>query len=359
MQPYTLAAASLEGIAWREVTKRASGAVVLAGVIAGGIFAIVAAVVGPSSELGAALLVIAVLAPGLALQQFWRTASFAASRAKTAAANDGYWAIGQTVAFGFLLWHGHVTVAESLVAWGAGAWLAAGLGILQLSVLPRVDLEAVRWARRWSVVGAWFAVASTTYTVGTLVVIIVIAAKTGSAGLGLFQTVQNLFGPISLFTIGAQSVFEPHLVRITKATNASGLHEARLFSLLLAASVTIYGVVLLLAARIVLTRVFGAAFAPAVILVLPTFLSFVLDAVSFGPMLQLRARAKGLQLSLAQAAATLTRVAAVTELAILGGLRGAAWGLVIGSGVGVIASWTLASATDRPHGGQSGARVTA
>ena len=149
MQPYTLAAAHLKRSAWRNVTRHASGAVVLAGVIWGGVFAVAAAVVGVSSDLGQALLVIAVLAPGLALQEFWRVASFAAQRARTAAANDGIWAIGQIVAFGVLLSSGTVTAAASLAAWGVGAWLAAGFGILQLSVTPRFDLAAIRWAREW------------------------------------------------------------------------------------------------------------------------------------------------------------------------------------------------------------------
>ena len=60
-------------------------------------------IVGVSSSLGQAFLAVAVLAPGLALQEFWRVASFAAQRARTAAANDLFWAIGQVAAFAFVL----------------------------------------------------------------------------------------------------------------------------------------------------------------------------------------------------------------------------------------------------------------
>lgn len=360
MQPFTLAAASLEGAAWRDITKRASGAVVLAGIIGGSVFAIVAAVVGTSSDLGRALLVIAVLAPGLALQEFWRVASFAASRARTAAANDGCWAIGQIVAFGLLLSNGHATVAGSLLAWGAPAWLAAGLGVRQLSVMPRVDLAAVRWVRQWGSVGAWFTLSSMTYTLGFFVIAIIIAAKTGRANLGRFQAVQNLFGPILLLTIGAQSVFVPHLVREIKRTGTNGLREARLYSLLMAGSVAAYGVALLLAARIVLTEAFGIAFAPAAVLVLPTLLAFILDAVNSGAALQLRAQARGGRLAVGQVAATVTRLVAVAVLVSIGGLRAAAWGLVIGSGVGAILFWILAYAANRRYGSsEAGVRARA
>ena len=85
MRPYTLEAASLEGDEWKGITSHASGAVLVGGTAVGGIFAIVALIVGLSSDLGQALLAIAVLAPGLALQEFWRVASFAAQRARTAA----------------------------------------------------------------------------------------------------------------------------------------------------------------------------------------------------------------------------------------------------------------------------------
>jgi O-antigen/teichoic acid export membrane protein len=349
MQPYTLAAAPLEGVEWRDITSRASGAVVVGGVTVGGVFAFAAVVVDTSSRLGHAFLAIAVLAPGMALQEFWRVASFAAQRARTATANDSFWAISQVAAFAIVLTRGRVTVEGGLFAWGVGAWVGAGLGMLQLSVVPRIDRTAIRWARKWSVVGAWFTITSTTYSVGLLVVAIIIAAKSGSSGVGLFRAVQNLFGPVQLLTIGAEMVFVPHLVRAIKRTGTNGLRQARFYSLLMMGAVTVYGVVLLLGARIVLTDAFGAAFAPAAVIVLPTLLAFVLDAANSGAALQLRAHAKGGKLATAQLAATLTRLAAVALLASIGGLREAVWGLVIGSGVGALTCWYLAYPHDRPR----------
>lgn len=350
MQPYTLAAASVEGTVWRDVTKRASGAVLIAGAICGGVFAIAGAVIGTSSGLGRALLAIAILAPGLALQEFWRVASYAASRARTAAANDAYWAIGQIIAFGLLLWHGHPTVAESLFAWGAGAWLAAVIGIWQLSVMPRADLAAVRWARKRGAISAWFTLTSMTYTVGLLIVAVIIAAKLGNTDLGLYRAVQNLFGPIQLLTIGAQAVFLPHLVRRIQRASSDGFREALSYSLLMAGSVTAYGLVMLLAAPTILTKVFGPSFAPAKVLVLPAVLAYIFDASNIGAALQLRAHARGKQLAAAQLVATLTRLVAVAALASTSGLLGAAWGLVIGSGGGAVTFWAVTRGAGRRHG---------
>jgi len=350
MQPYTLAASSLTGHAWRSVTRRASGAVVLAGIAFGALFAVVAAIVGTSSDVGRALLVVGILAPGLALQEFWRVASFAASRARAAVANDACWAIGQVIAFGLLLWSGDVTVARCVFAWGVGACLAAAFGVLQLSVMPKPDVAALRWARESGRVGAWFTAVNATFTLGLLGVAVVIAATTGSAGLGLFRTVQNLFGPVQLLTIGAESVFLPHLVRVIKQTRANAFEESRRYSCVMSFAVGAYGLLVLVSAHTILTRVFGTAFAAATVLVLPTLLAFLLDAAASGAALQLRAQARGGRLLVAQLAATLVRVASVAILVSVGGLAAAAWGLVIGSGVGAVAMWAQVLLTNRAPG---------
>jgi O-antigen/teichoic acid export membrane protein len=340
MQPYTLAASASEGEAWRDITRNASGAVVLVGGICSVIFILVGAIIGASSTLGLSFLVIALLAPGLVLQEFWRFASFAASRAKTAAANDGYWAIGQIVAFGILLATRHPTAPQCLLAWGAGAWLAAGLGIWQLSVMPRLNLAAIRWARRWGRVGAWFTLAGASFSLSMLIVAVTIGADFNRTAVGLFRIVQLLFGPVQLFTIAAGAVFMPHLVRVMKATSANGLRLVVLFSLLLVGLIGAYGLMLLVVAHFVLVTFFGAAYAGAAALVLPVLISYTIDAACSGADAHLRVRELGGRIAAVQLAAGIARVGAVAVLASLYGLRGAVWGLVVGSAVVWVGYWT-------------------
>jgi O-antigen/teichoic acid export membrane protein len=340
MQPYTLAASATDGDAWRDITRSASGAVVLAGAAWGAVFVTVAAIVGPSSTLGHSFLVIALLAPGLALQEFWRVASFAASRAKTAAANDGYWAIGQIVAFGILLPIGRATAPECLLAWGAGAWAAAVLGAFQLSVLPRIDVTAVRWARKWGRVGAWFTLASGGFALSMYSVAVIVSAEFERAAVGLFRIVQLLFGPVQLLTIAAESVFMPHLVRVVKTTKHTGLSIVVRYSLFMAGVVAAYGLVLLMAAHLVLVTLFGSAFASAGALVLPMVISNTIDAACSGADAHLRVRESGSRIAITQLASSAVRVGAVVVLAHADGLRGAVWGLVVGSAVNAIAYWS-------------------
>jgi hypothetical protein len=137
-----------------------------------------------------------------------------------------------------------------------------------------------------------------------------------------------------------------------RRTSSNGLREAVLYSIVMASSIGAYGLVLLLTVRTVLTGVFGHAFVPAAVLLLPTLLSFVVDAAHSGAALQLRARGQARRLAVAQAVTTLTRLGAVAALVSVFGLRGAAWGLLVGSGFGMVAFWAqvmLTTTRQRGH----------
>jgi O-antigen/teichoic acid export membrane protein len=361
MQPYTLVGSSLEASAWRELTKRASGLVVVAGTAAAACFVIAGIIAGASTELGGVLFAVAVLAPGLALQEFWRVASFASRRARTAAANDAYWAVGQTLAFVVLFLTTRVTAAECILAWGAGAWLGAGLGTVQLSVVPRIGRGTFQLARQWLRVGVWFTGANVTFSAGQLGVATIVAAVAGSHQLGLFRMVQgNLFGPVQLVLIGAELVFFPHVVRSLRSASSTGVRAALRYSVILASIVALYGGVLLLAAPVLLSRVFGPAFAPASTLVLPMLVVFTLDASGNGAAVLLRSHARGRGLLTMQIVATSVRLLAAFALIRPFGVVGAAWGLAIGSVVSAGSWWTLvASATvaERRRGRVGAVRV--
>lgn len=178
----------------------------------------------------------------------------------------------------------------------------------------------------------------------------IVAAETGRYGLGLFRMAQsNLFGPVQLLTIAADSVFLPHLVRSMRRTSATGLSEAVSYSAIEAVAVAAYGVPLVFVARLVLVHVFGAAFAPASALVLPMLVVYLLDAGASGAGLLLLARARGGSLLCAQTIAT-ARLLAVTVLTTRFGVVGAVCGLAIGSAVGAVTSWGLAIAKNLGRG---------
>ncbi len=276
------------------------------------------------------------------MQEFRRAASFASRRARTAAANDFYWAVGQTLAFIVVLLTTRVTAAESLIAWGAGAWLAAALGLWQLSVKPHVDRTSISLAIRWLRVGIWFTGAIVSFSVGVLGVAAVVAVEAGNHGLGLFRMVQgNLFGPVQLVLIAVQSVFLPHMVRSLRDERSRILGAALRFSGGIAITVALYGAALNLIAPALLIHVFGRAFAPAAELVLPMMIAFTIDAAGEGAAVLLRAEARGRSLLASQLASAITRILTVVLLVHADGLIGAAWGFAAGSAVSTILLWFL------------------
>ena len=197
-------------------------------------------------------------------------------------------------------------------------------------------------------VGAWFTATSAAFAVGYLAIAAVVGARIGNTGLGLFRAVQqNLFGPVQLLTIGSASVFVPYLVRTIKKSDIDAIRESVTFSLLMSGCVGLYGVIMFEAGHWLLERVFGPSFAAATAVVLPMSIAFTLDAASNGGALLLRARALGGRLLVAQAGSMSVRIVAVAILVDAYGLRGAGWGLAIGSGVTVAAMWTQVALAER------------
>ena len=237
-----------------------------------------------------------------------------------------------------------VTAAESLLAWGAGAWLAAALGLWQLSVKPHIDRGSFSLARQWLRVGKWFTGAIVSFSAGLLGVAAIVAVEAGNHGLGLFRMVQgNLFGPVQLVLIAVQGVFLPHMVRAVRSERSRGMGAALRFSTGIAVTVAIYGAVLRLVAPVLLTHVFGRGFAPAVALVLPMLAAFTIDASGEGAAVLLRAAARGRALLISQVASAITRMLAVVFLVRAYGIVGAGWGFAAGSAVSTILLWFLAT----------------
>jgi O-antigen/teichoic acid export membrane protein len=344
MQPYTIAASAADDAEWNTETRSAAGAVVLAsaalaiGFVALGLMPVLA------SDVRRAFVALALMSPGLALQEFWRVAAYSRSRARTAAMNDLAWALVQVLAFAIVLRWG-ASSTTCLVAWGIGALPAAGFGCHQLRVLPRVDRDAVRWTRRSLHLGTWFAASGAVFSLGAQAVVMSIAIACGKTALGLFRVAQLAFGPIQLLTIGVESVFIPMLVRTYRhAGPDEASARARRYSVALLGVVLAYGVVVVAIAPTLLTRVFGPRFRDASVLVVPLGVAAVLDAACTGAAAYLRVARNGKVLLQAQAVTTALRVVVVAAFAIVSGTTAASWGVATASAIAV---WVFWSAQDR------------
>ena len=138
--------------------RSAGGEAVGTALVVGVLTEIVAVVAGYllGGELGAALLALGVVLPGLLLQDAWRFYFFAIGRPARATANDALWAVTQLVLVGVMVSRGTPKVSSLVLAWGASAAVCAVVGCFQAGVVPRMG-RAAAWvgSHRDLAPGSW------------------------------------------------------------------------------------------------------------------------------------------------------------------------------------------------------------
>lgn len=184
----------------REATRAATGVALLVGLATGLILAAASALLG--GLVGSVLLPLAVVMPGLMLQDAWRYAFFARGAPFQAFLNDLLWAAAQVALVGWVVVGGDGDVRLFVLAWGGAATMAAVVGSLQAGARPRPRL-ALSWLsanrdlspRLAAEVGIALAAWQLTfYTVG---------AVAGLAQLGILNAARVILGPFNAVALGA------------------------------------------------------------------------------------------------------------------------------------------------------------
>jgi O-antigen/teichoic acid export membrane protein len=342
VQPYVVEASrDGEGADWKQVTKHASGAVVVCGAIGGLALAIVGVVLGARTPTGEAFLILSVLTPFLLVQDFWRFAAFSRRSARTAAGNDALWALVQVGCLALVL-PGHRTPGAALACWGAGAAAGAALGTLQFRLVPSFTRGTYDWARRIGRWGRWFGLANGFYAGGTQVVSIIVAAGTGSAGLGGLRGVQTLLGPGQLVAQSADAISLPAASRRHAVGGGEGLTAfAVRYGIILTAVLGGYGLILMSGGGSLLRLALGPSFAKYDTLILPLSLGMVATAWSLSASVALRSTLAGRQLAQGEALGAAAKIVFVALLVSLYGVQGAAWGVFVGSAMHSVALWWM------------------
>ena len=142
-QPLLIRYSGVASSVWRRGAAAATGTAAVIG-FASAIGALVIAMAGDGA-LRPAFLALALVLPGLIVQDAWRFAFFADNRGRDAFLNDLVWAIVQISAYIFAIALGQGTVFWAVIAWGGAATLAALIGIAQARVVPRPTAT-----RRWT-----------------------------------------------------------------------------------------------------------------------------------------------------------------------------------------------------------------
>jgi O-antigen/teichoic acid export membrane protein len=299
-----------------------------AATVLGGVFGLLVLVAGLAvgSELGGALIALALVLPGLMVQDSCRMAAFTLGRPQLAALMDAVWTVVQFGLLVILISNGRHEVGGLILAWGGAAAVSALLGVAVLRARPVLS-RALGWVREhWGLIRYLLP----EYFLGlgaTQFGILLVGMIAGATAVGSLRAAQVLLGPLGIVGLAVFQFAVPEVARRMSAatrwllTLAAGLSGG--LGLLTIGYVTL----MLLLPDTVGVALFGDSWAGAAAVLLAMGLSSVCSALANGPA--------GVLYGLGQARATFrinlakgpVLLLALLPSAYLAGAVGAAWAL--------------------------------
>lgn len=178
-----------------DAVRAATGAAVALGLaISVGVGAAAAASGGRG---GRALLALAVVLPGLLLQDAWRYCFVAAGRPRAALVNDAIWCVTQGALLAVLLAAGPLTLVGVVLWWGGSGVVAGLAGCRQAAMVPALP-AARRWVAGHLHIGGRYAMEFATATGAAQAALLGLGTIAGLAALGAVRGAQVFFGPVNV-----------------------------------------------------------------------------------------------------------------------------------------------------------------
>jgi O-antigen/teichoic acid export membrane protein len=329
-----------------EAIRASAGTALALGLVVAGPLAAGGALLG--GQVGTALLAVALVLPGLLVQDAWRFAFFATGRPARAVLNDGVWAVLQLGAVAALLATGEATVFALLLAWGLAGCVAGALGYLQTRLLPDPRPRRVLgWLRDQRDLGLPFFGDYAVSTGTNEAVAFTMVAAAGLEVLGAYKAAHVLMGPVSIMLMGAVNASVPEGVRLLR-TRPDRLWRTSLgLGTVLAAGTAAWGAVVLLLPDPLGSAILGESWAVGREAFPPLLLAFGVLAFANGAGVGLRVRglaAVGFRIRLVVGP---LGVATKTAGAVVAGAPGAAAGAAVEHVIGAVLGWRAWSRHDR------------
>jgi O-antigen/teichoic acid export membrane protein len=332
---------------WREGVARSAGTALIAGVVVGAGSLITGATVGEPFR--TVLTIVGVSLPFLLVQDVWRFAFFARGRGNAAFLNDVVWAVVMFALFALLRHNDVSSVAWLTIGWASAGSVAAIVGAVQIKVLPSGPFAAIRWLRRHRELAPRFVAEFVVSSGVSHVTLFAIGGIAGLGELGRLRAGEIALGPLTVLFAGAGLVATPEGVRLLQESPRRLVHGCRWLSLLLAAGVLAWGVVILLLPRGLGEFVLRANWDIARQLLPPLLIALIGYAFSFGAWTGLRALAAARRSLRARCIdGSLTFSLGVTG-AYLGGATGVAWAYALTGCLRSLNAWWQFSRALREH----------
>ena len=196
---------------WRRAVSAATGTSLSVGVAAG-ILSVAAGLLLPD-PLGPVFVALGLALPGLAVQDSWRFAFFAAHRGASAFINDLFWTVLLVLALAGLHVRGDATAATCLLAFGGTATVAAVLGGVQARTIPR-PRRALEWLREHSGLSVRYLIENVSISGAAQIRAFVLGGVASLAAVGHVRASEILMGPFYVVLMGISQVAVPEASRV-------------------------------------------------------------------------------------------------------------------------------------------------
>jgi len=324
---------------WRWATASASGLALGIGVL--GTIVTIALAVVVRGALGEAFVALAIVFPGLLLQDVWRYAFATRARPMLAFVTDLVWAVVLLPSLFILSATGQTSLAWPILVWGVSALLSALVAIGIGRILPSLR-QASAWFRRSRDLGLRYATEALMALAPTQLTLFVLGAVGGLASTGALRGAMLLLGPIQMLVLGINLIGVPEGVRLARRRSIPGLRlPAAIVSTSLAIATLAWGLAIVLLPASIGEKLLGASWATASVVILPMTIAYGCGSVGYGPSVGLRVLADARRSLRGRTVDAGGQVTFGILGAIAGGASGAAGGLAVGFLAGSAAYWIL------------------
>lgn len=284
------------------------------------------------------LLVVAVVLPGLLLQDLCRFALIMRRRSAAASFNDGIWLLCMITAF-VVSTREDLSAPRAMFCWTIGAGVAAVVGIGQLRLVPSASVRA--WIGTSRDLSTRYAAEFLLVTGTGYLVTVLLAALGGVERVAGFRGALVVLGPLNVIFIGLQMQATPAFVRRVGTELATVRKLCGQLSAVLGGSALVWVIVAFLLPSRLGTALLGDSWGRSRPLIPILGLAYVTSGATIGAVTGLRA--------LGDARASLRArffVAPVVAVLSVGGAvfygpKGAAGGMLVGNLFGLPIWWRM------------------
>ncbi|MDT7786304.1 MAG: hypothetical protein QOF58_4723 [Pseudonocardiales bacterium] len=325
-RPFTIEHALSDTTRFREEARGLLG-YSLAFALVCGLF-LMAAGLASNGPVATGLLVLAILVPGLLLQDAVRGIFFAQRAAEHACLNDAIWAVLQLSALAGLL----IAVPDPplwafLVAWGVPGAVAALCGLLQLRLVP-MQLWRPRWIKRYRRLSLPLASNLLLTALPAYLLYLAMPALSDLRQLGILRGAYVFFGPLNVVFTGVSLVALPAVLRLL--ASQSGRRLSNQLSLVLGLVAAAWGLLVVLLPDAAGEAILGPIWDDTRAARLWLAVSLVAEAVLVGPETIMSGLGRPARMTAVRSIGAGVTLAVGVALTLTHGAVGAAAGFAIG-----------------------------